>query len=253
MIQLLDGTRSRARKMSKDLMIGLDETTNTMYAMGEVLASLFNSSQKYNNSVGLDRNELLTDMYITLNNTMVKWANNISSQIRLLHEHFVQFFKFAFHELGSFRDVLKVRQQVCSEYLKTRGNLDSRKEKLFGTGDLAHWGLPAGTGVDKAQLVANKALAHRLMLQRETAVVNDLRDFTAYFSNLMVDECNRGLSDKCVRYAKNFTEFTDKIANSITEVLSSLSSIKSSRIFLSLSECWCFLSFCQFLRSLGFE
>jgi hypothetical protein len=205
--------------MSKDLMIGLDETTSTMYAMGEVLASLFNTSLKYNNSVGVDKNELLTDMYITLNNTVVKWANNISVQIRLLHEHFVQFFKFAFHEISSFKDILRVRNLVCSEYFKTRGSLDARKEKLFVTGDLPHWGLPVNMDIDKSQLIANKELAQRLMLPKETAIVNDMRDFAAYFSNLMVDECNRGLSDKCIRYAKNFTEFADKIANSITEVL----------------------------------
>jgi len=104
--------------------------------------------------------------------------------------------KYHLLEHESYRELLKVREEVKNQYLKQEKGLVDRKERLFKSRDYAKWGYLGENGIsdmEKVQdrLATNKPAAFTYMLQKETKELEIAKEELAFYSNQCLDETRR--------------------------------------------------------------
>jgi len=75
--------------------------------------------------------------------------------------------KYHLYEHETFREILKVREDLKQQYIKTEKNLLDKKEKLFRNKDFTKWGYVGDGGVryiEQIQDKLNKESAFTFML-----------------------------------------------------------------------------------------
>lgn len=95
----------RIRKLSKQLSLDLDQVSNTVFSIGECYAALYAASTNFNKNVNVGKNPNLDDIYLTLNNMMVSWGEQVLGQIKIVQKNMIYFYKYAHYENESFREV----------------------------------------------------------------------------------------------------------------------------------------------------
>jgi len=215
-----DPIYKKIRKLSKQLTLDLDQVSNTIFSMGECFAALYAASTNYNKNVSVGKSPQLEDIYLTLNNMMVTWGEQMLGQIKIVQKNLCFFFKYAYFENENFKEALKERSNIGLEYVRRKKELFAKKEKLFALGDITKWELSSAKlrEYSREELMKNKALAMELMLPKETAQVAELRTQFAFYNAQCFSEITKGLQEKCKQYAGNFHEFAKLQADNLTEV-----------------------------------
>ena len=116
----------------------------------------------------MGKNNLLDDIYLTLNNMMASWGERMMMQIKLVQKNLTFFFKYAYFENNGFKDVMKNRFQAGTDYIKRKKELIAKKDRLFTMGDVSKWEIPPNKLKDlsKEDLMKNKPYAFEIMLPK---------------------------------------------------------------------------------------
>ena len=101
-IERLYKSLTRQGKALQNLQI---QEVNTLYEMGNLCAELHEKSREVlNRTPKAEGLRKLNTTFVTLNNMMIEWGNNIKNEVDLLEVNFNTFFKYAresymgFHE-----------------------------------------------------------------------------------------------------------------------------------------------------------
>lgn len=78
-----------------------------MYQLGDTFAQMYNLTNKFNEGMPDDKvasskiiifqNNMMEAHFITFNNMMVQWGDNLAMQIKHIEENFINFYKFYHH------------------------------------------------------------------------------------------------------------------------------------------------------------
>lgn len=64
----------RIRRISKQLILEMEQVSNTIFALGECYAGLYAAVTNFNKNTEIGKNLHLEDIYLTLNNMLVTWG-----------------------------------------------------------------------------------------------------------------------------------------------------------------------------------
>jgi hypothetical protein len=103
-----DPIYKKVRKLSKQLTMDLDQVSNTIFSIGECYAALYAATTNFNKNVNMGKNPYLDDVYLTLNNMMVSWGEQVLGQIKIVQKNMVYFYKYGDYENESFREVKRI-------------------------------------------------------------------------------------------------------------------------------------------------
>lgn len=84
----------RIKKYNKKLLIDIDQMSTTLFDLGNSFSSLYNLSQDFNNHISINKNYLLENIYVTLNNMMVDLGNSAVNQLKTVYEQMSLFFNY---------------------------------------------------------------------------------------------------------------------------------------------------------------
>eukprot|EP00330_Aristerostoma_sp_ATCC50986_P012113 CAMPEP_0114579256 /NCGR_PEP_ID=MMETSP0125-20121206/3663_1 /TAXON_ID=485358 ORGANISM="Aristerostoma sp., Strain ATCC 50986" /NCGR_SAMPLE_ID=MMETSP0125 /ASSEMBLY_ACC=CAM_ASM_000245 /LENGTH=93 /DNA_ID=CAMNT_0001769879 /DNA_START=298 /DNA_END=576 /DNA_ORIENTATION=+ len=72
---------------------------------------------------------------------MVTWGEQVHSQIKLIQKHMAYFYKYRTYENEAFKEILKARSTLATEYFKKKRDMDTKKDKLYNEGNISKWDL----------------------------------------------------------------------------------------------------------------
>jgi len=203
------------------LITELDQVTNTLFSLGDCYGALYSAANSFNRNVTMGKIPSLDDMYLTLNNMIMCWGEHIMGQKTIIQKSLSTFYKYTYYENESFKDIIKLRTNVGGEYVKKKKELFAKKEKFFTLGDISKWEInPKSLAPfpDRAELLKNKNVAFDIMFPKETATLNEMRDYFSYYNHETFTEITRSLGAKCQSYAKNFLTFASEQAQNLSEL-----------------------------------
>ncbi|KAL4500560.1 hypothetical protein ABPG72_002984 [Tetrahymena utriculariae] len=208
----------KVRKLCKQLIIDFDQLSTTLFSIGDCFSQSYNLSLHYNATIQ-EKNPLLEELYIHLNNMSISWGNNITTQIKLVQDNLGNWFKYYDNELKSMKEYLKIREQTERDYQNFKLKLTQKKERFFQLGDPTKWEIPAPTlnGIDK-ELLKNKDYIFQYMFPRETIQEGELRDTYGFYNNTSYIEIKRLLKEKIEEYSKHFNLFGQIQSDHITDL-----------------------------------
>lgn len=135
--------------------------------MGECFAALYTCSNNYNKVVQIGKYPQLDDIYLTLNNMMVSWGEQMLGQVKIVQKNLCYFFKYTYYENEGFKEAVSNRSRLGLEFIKRKKELFARKEKLYLQGDMNKWEMSAkARDFTREDLIKNKQLAFDLMLNK---------------------------------------------------------------------------------------
>jgi len=214
-----DPIYSKIRKLGKQLIHDFTQVSNTLLSLGECYAGLYSASTNFNKTTEAGKNLHLEDIYLTMNNIMVAWAQQTVSQNENIQKHFTHFYKYAQYENEAFKEVLEVRTKTGLDYLQRKTDLFAKKEKLFQQKDVTKWEIsPKAKDIPKEHLFQDKKLAFDVMLYKESAALHEIRTNFGYYNAMSYSELESALREKCRQYAQNFHEFGIQQADIMNQV-----------------------------------
>jgi sorting nexin-8 len=156
------------RKLGKQLIFDFDNASNTIFSLGECFAALYNATSNFNKSATIGKNEQLEDIYLTLNNMMVSWGEQMLGQIKIVQKNIGYFFKYAYYENESFKEAVGNRSRLGLDYVKRKKEMLVRKEKSFLQADSSKWDLNHAKikELGVSDITKNKQLAMDLMFHK---------------------------------------------------------------------------------------
>ena len=75
-------------------MMDMDQLSTTLFDLGGAFSSLYNLSNEFNSHISINKNSLLENIYVTLNNMMVDLGNSAVNQMKIVYDHMCLFFKY---------------------------------------------------------------------------------------------------------------------------------------------------------------
>lgn len=104
--------------------------------------------------------------------------------------------KYHLLEHESFREILKTREEIKTEFIKKELQLLGKKEKLLKNKDLSKWGYQGEGGVGEIErqhdrLMGLKEAAFTYMLQNETKELELQREHLSFYTNQCLEETRR--------------------------------------------------------------
>lgn len=135
------------------------------------------------------------------------WANHETGLADLLKEHFNMFFKYAYNEIKPMREMVKESEQKLELYLKSKGRLESKKEKLWAAGDVNKWGMESEDLWNAGNFRNDKTVALGKMLKKETGELERMKDDYAYLNYQCRVELRSFLMDNQILENLHFVEF----------------------------------------------
>eukprot|EP00331_Platyophrya_macrostoma_P012674 CAMPEP_0176409234 /NCGR_PEP_ID=MMETSP0127-20121128/2388_1 /TAXON_ID=938130 /ORGANISM="Platyophrya macrostoma, Strain WH" /LENGTH=561 /DNA_ID=CAMNT_0017788597 /DNA_START=47 /DNA_END=1732 /DNA_ORIENTATION=- len=210
----------KMRKFSKQLLLDFDQISNTLFNMGECFGQMYQVSNNFNKHSPMGQNYMLDDIYLTLNNLMVSWGEQMLGEMKIVQQGLSNFFKYSHSEFEPMREALKQRTTLATEFMKFKRALDAKKEKSFVLGEVSKWDIPSDKlkQMNQADLLKDKEYAFTLMFPKETAQEHDMRDKFAYFNFETFSEFSAGISKKCKDYLKNFQQFAKDQSENLSSV-----------------------------------
>lgn len=115
------------------------------------------------------------------------------------------------------REMVKERDQKVELYLKTKGRLESKKEKLWIAGDVNKWGLESDDLWNAGSFKADKMAALGKMLRKETVELDRMKDDYAYFNYQSRVELKNFLLDNQILENLHFSEFARDMCSLTTK------------------------------------
>src|SRR5688500_9795667 len=104
--------------------------------------------------------------------------------MRVFHDTFYNAVKYSEKEFEVLDEMVKLRDESSTLFLKSYFELDAKKDKLFKTFDFGKAGISSNySDIPKQELMENKTIAKHLMLPDESAKVTDMQKFFAYFNH----------------------------------------------------------------------
>ncbi|CAD8173000.1 unnamed protein product [Paramecium octaurelia] len=209
LVNSVDLCYRKLRKSSKQLLLDFDQLSNTIFNMGSTCAELYQISNKFNQSIPLGKISKLDILYISMNNMLVQWGDNLTAQIKIVQEELCYFFKFHHHSILILKEFMKQKEQAQYEYERFKCRLEQKKNKLFTTQDFSRWEIPAIQlkALQDSNLTQNKEISFQIMLPQETEVQEDLKKFLTYYNNQQNVEVSKLLENTVSEFSEHFKTF----------------------------------------------
>ncbi|KRX10816.1 Phox homologous domain [Pseudocohnilembus persalinus] len=199
----------KIRQLSKQLFVDFYNVSNTLANIGECFSQLHDQSQTFNQGLTKeeDKQPLLEEMYITLNNMNIQWGETLQSQMDHVQKNLQFFFKYYNQEGRQVKETLKTRDETTKKYYDYKKKLNDKKERYFNLQNLQQWDLPSNCKYTSEQLKSNKELAFTYMLQKERNQEQDLREKAGYYSKAVYEDLKRIMNEKVQEYSIHFKSF----------------------------------------------
>lgn len=84
----------RIKKLNKKLLNEIDQISSTLFDLGSSFSSLYTLSNDFNCHISVNKNSLLENVYVALNNLMVDLGNSAVNQLKSVYENMCLFFKY---------------------------------------------------------------------------------------------------------------------------------------------------------------
>ncbi|CAK72978.1 unnamed protein product (macronuclear) [Paramecium tetraurelia] len=219
LVNSVDICYKKLRKDSKQLLLDFDQLSNTIFNMGSTCAELYQLSNKFNQSISQGKISQLDILYISMNNMLVQWGNNLTSQIQIVQEELCHFFKFHHHSVLVLKEFMKQKEHAQQEYEKFKSRLEYKKNKLFTSQDYSRWEISAVElkAFQDSNLTQNKEFSFQIMLPQETIIQEDLKNIFAYFNNQSYLEVTKLFENTVSEFSQHFTKFCSLQKEQIAE------------------------------------
>ncbi|CAD8061303.1 unnamed protein product [Paramecium primaurelia] len=219
LVNSVDICYKKLRKESKQLLLDFDQLSNTIFNMGSTCAELYQLSNKFNQSIPQGKISQLDIFYISMNNMLVQWGNNLTSQIKIVQEELCYFFKFHHHSILVLKEFMKQKEHAQQEYERFKSRLEQKKNKLFTSQDFNRWEIPAVQlkAFQDSNLTQNKEFSFQIMLPQETIIQEDLKNIFAYYNNQSYLEVTKLFENTVSEFSDHFTTFCSLQKEQIAE------------------------------------
>ncbi|CAK75248.1 unnamed protein product (macronuclear) [Paramecium tetraurelia] len=209
LINSIDLSYKKLRKESKQLLLDFDQLSNTIYNMGQTCTDLYQFSNKFNQSISQGKISKLDILYISMNNMLVQWGNNLTAQIKIVQEELCSFFKFHHHSITSLKEFIKQKEQAQQEYEKFKSKLELKKHKLFASQDFNRWEVPSIQikALQDSNLTQNREVCLAIMLPQETTLQEELKNIFAFYNYQQFSEINSHLENTVTAFSEHFIKF----------------------------------------------
>ena len=215
----LDTKQELLLKLNKQIKLLNNEITivvNRLNEISKLCKELFINSDKYN------ENDKIKITYYELSDMFKLWSNALKEQNTVTFIDIREYFKYSKNTLKSIKDLTNTVEICKHNYYKSKRNLISRKEDLFRKGDTTKWDLsPDNKNInttDKNAVLSN-------MLFNETNIVNNLKNFYAFYLNSINSEYSRLEKIFGYSHCENLVESAKKEINIISELFKNMSDI----------------------------
>ncbi|CAD8061070.1 unnamed protein product [Paramecium sonneborni] len=209
LINSIEVNYKKLRKESKQLLLDFDQLSNTIYNMGQTCTDLYQFSNKFNQSIPQGKISKLDILYISMNNMLVQWGNNLTAQIKIVQEELCSFFKFHHHSINSLKEFIKQKENAHQEYEKFKSKLELKKHKLFTLQDFNRWEIPSIQikALQDSNLTQNREVCLAIMLPQETTLQEELKNIFAYYNYQQFSEINTHLENTVSDFSEHFIQF----------------------------------------------
>ncbi|CAD8053120.1 unnamed protein product [Paramecium sonneborni] len=199
----------KLRKDSKQLILDFDQLSNTIYNMGKTCTELYQFSNKFNQSISQGKFSKLDILYISMNNMLVQWGNNLTAQIKIVQEELCFFFKFHHHSINSLKEFIKQKENAHQEYEKFKSRLELKKNKLFTQQDFNRWEIPSIQikALLDSNLTQNREVCQAVMLPQETTLQEELKNIFAFYNYQQFSEISNHLENTVSDFSEKFIKF----------------------------------------------
>jgi uncharacterized protein YerC len=215
----IDTKQELLSKLNKQIKLLNNEITIVVNRLNEIskcFKELFLNSDKYS------ENDKIKITYYELSDMFKLWSNALKEQNTVTFIDIREYFKYSKNTLKSIKDLTNTVEICKHNYYKSKRNLISRKEDLFRKGDITKWDLsPDNKNInttDKNAVLSN-------MLFNETNIVNNLKNFYAFYLNSINSEYSRLEKIFGYSHCENLVESAKKEINIISELFKNMSDI----------------------------
>ncbi|CAD8135627.1 unnamed protein product [Paramecium pentaurelia] len=209
LINSIDLSYKTLQKDSKQLLLDFDQLSNTIYNMGQTCTDLYQFTNKFNQSIPQGKQPKLDILYISMNNMLVQWGNNLTAQIKIVQEELCSFFKFNHHSITSLKEFIKQKDQSQQEYEKYKSKLELKKNKLFALQDYNRWEVSSIQikALQESNLTQNREVSLAIMLPQETTLQEDLKNIFAFYNYSQFSQIDRYFENTVTDCSEHFIRF----------------------------------------------
>ena len=215
--QLFDRLNSNFKTLHKAL-------TNTCYALNDIQRD-FQTLHLLNVRV-LMKDEI-TKAFEELGKFFKNWKRITYKQNEIFKTYLKDFFKYIRMECAAYTELIVKRNSLKGAYFEEQKKLNSKKEKLWASGDTSKWEIVEDfTKIDHLYLKTDKLYAFSKMCTQESNHVANLGNTLGFYNRQNMQELKKLMKNNCNKYMKDLKIFTDNFYPTLTDSLTVYTSIQ---------------------------
>ena len=215
--QLFDRLNSNFKTLHKAL-------TNTCYALNDIQRD-FQTLHLLNVRV-LMKDEI-TKAFEELGKFFKNWKRITYKQNEIFKTYLKDFFKYIRMECAAYTELIVKRNSLKGAYFEEQKKLNSKKEKLWASGDTSKWEIVEDfTKIDHLYLKTDKLYAFSKMCTQESNHVANLGNTLGFYNRQNMQELKKLMKNNCNKYMHDLKIFTDNFYPTLTDSLTVYTSIQ---------------------------
>ena len=215
--QLFDRLNSNFKTLHKAL-------TNTCYALNDIQRD-FQTLHLLNVRV-LMKDEI-TKAFEELGKFFKNWKRITYKQNEIFKTYLKDFFKYIRMECAAYTELIVKRNSLKGAYFEEQKKLNSKKEKLWASGDTSKWEIVEDfTKIDHLYLKTDKLYAFSKMCTQESNHVANLGNTLGFYNRQNMQELKKLMKNNCNKYMQDLKAFTDNFYPTLTDALTVYTSIQ---------------------------
>ena len=215
--QLFDRLNSNFKTLHKSLI-------NTCYALNDIQRD-FQTLHLLN--VRVCMKDEITKAFEELGKFFKNWKRITYKQNEIFKTYLKDFFKYLRMECSAYTELIVKRNSLKSNYFEEEKKLNSKKEKLWASGDISKWEIINDfNNIDHLYLKTDKYYAFSKMCTQESNHLTNMGNTLGFYNRQNMEELKKLMKKNCNKYMQDLKIFTDNFYPTLTDALTVYSSIQ---------------------------
>ena len=215
--QLFDRLNSNFKTLHKSLI-------NSCYALNDIQRD-FQTLHLLN--VRVLMKDDITKAFEELGKFFKNWKRITYKQNEIFKTYLKDFFKYIRMECAAYTELIVKRNSLKGVYFEEQKKLNSKKEKLWASGDVSKWEIIDDFNkIDHLYLKTDKYYAFSKMCTQESNHLANLGNTLGFYNRQNMQELKKLMKNNCNKYMQDLKVFTDNFYPTLTDALTVYTSIQ---------------------------
>ena len=155
------------------------------------------------------------------------WKRITYKQNEIFKTYLKDFFKYIRMECAAYTELIVKRNSLKGVYFEEQKKLNSKKEKLWASGDVSKWEIIDDFNkIDHLYLKTDKYYAFSKMCTQESNHLANLGNTLGFYNRQNMQELKKLMKNNCNKYMQDLKAFTDNFYPTLTDALTVYTSMQ---------------------------